>query len=246
METELFKARLQDIVGITVKNSKPKFLGFLSLSETALAKELLMNAECRIMFYGGYDGAERVMLGCFPEWAEESNFPIKALTFKFRECDNLSHRDFLGSLMSLGIEREAVGDILVEKGRAVVFVTDELCEYIKTQITKIGRIGVNIYDGYDEPLPISDTLEEFTETVASERLDCVIASLCGFSRTKALEVLNAGLVSVNSVTVLKPTKTVFAGEVISVRKKGRFIIDSLDGRTKKNRIVIKYRKHIGR
>ena len=244
METELFKARIEDTAEICVKSSKPKYLGFLSAAEAVFAERLLKNAPCRTSFFGGYEGAERLMLGCFPDWMEEYGFPISAITFSFREGDTLSHRDFLGSLMSLGIKRETVGDILVGRGRAVAFVTDEIKDYIKSQVTKIGKTGVKVSEGFTSPLPESDRLADFSDTAASDRIDCVISALCGFSRARALEVLSEGLVSVNSVTVMKPTKSVLAGDIISVRGKGRFVIDSLDGRTKKNRIVINYKKYI--
>lgn len=244
METELFKARIKDAADICVKASKSKYLGFLSAAEAVLAESLLKNAPCRTSFYGGYEGAERVMLGCFPDWMEEDSFPINSLTFKYRESDTLSHRDFLGSLMALGIKRETVGDILTEQGRAVVFVTDEICEYIKSQVTKIGRTGVTVTDGYIAPLPNGDKLAEFSDTAASDRIDCVISALCGFSRAGALAALSEGVVTVNSVTVSKPSKSVAEGDIISVRGKGRFLIGSLDGRTKKNRIVINYKKYI--
>ena len=244
MEIELFKARLKDTADICAKTSRPKFLGFLSAAEAVLAGQILKNADCRTAFFGGYDTAERVMLGCFPDWMEEDSFPINALTFKYRETDTLSHRDFLGSLMALGIKRETVGDILTEQGRAVVFVTDEICDYIKNQVTKIGRTGVSVTEGYTLPLPKGDELIEFTDTAASDRIDCVISALCGFSRAKALEVLAAGSVTVNSVPVSKPTKSVAEGDIISVRGKGRFLIGSLENRTKKNRIIINYKKYI--
>ncbi len=244
METELFLARLRDTADICIKASKPKYLGFLSSAEAVLAEKTLKNSECRIGFFGGFAEAERVMLGCFPDWMEDENYPITPLSFKYRKEDSLSHRDFLGSLMALGIKRETVGDILVEEGRAVIFVTDEIKDYIKTQVSKIGRTGVAVIEGYDLPLPISDSLADFTDTAASDRLDCVISALCGFSRSKALEVINMGLVTVNSVVTEKPTKAVCAGDIISVRGKGRFVIVSLDGRTKKNRIIINYKKYI--
>ncbi|MGN0492901.1 MAG: RNA-binding protein [Acutalibacteraceae bacterium] len=244
METELFKARIEDTADICVKSSRPKYLGFLSAAEAVLAERLLKNAPCRTAFFGGYEGAERLMLGCFPDWMQEDDFPISALTFSYREGDTLSHRDFLGSLMALGIKRETVGDILTEQRRAVAFVTDEIKDYIKTQITKIGRVGVKVADGFTLPLPQADRLADFSDTAASDRLDCVISALCGFSRARASEALSEGIVTVNSVTVTKPTKAVSAGDIISVRGKGRFVIDSLDTRTKKNRLVINYKKYI--
>lgn len=244
METELLLARIRDTAEICLKTSRPKFLGFLSSAEAVLAEQTLKTFAVDFSLFGGYESAERVMLGCFPEWDTDKGYPIAAVTFKFRNGAELTHRDFLGSLMALGIKRETVGDILIEEGRAVAFVSEEIRGYIKTQVTKIGREGVAVEEGYSLPLPVSDTLTPFSDTAASERLDCIIAALCGFSRGKASEVLNLGLVTVNSVVTTKPTKTVSAGDIISVRGKGRFVIDTLDGRTKKNRIIINYRKYI--
>ena len=126
----------------------------------------------------------------------------------------------------------------------MIFVTDEICDYIKNQVTKIGRIGVTVTEGYTLPLPKGDELAEFTDTAASDRIDCVISALCGFSRTKALEAIDYGIVTINSVPVNKPTKSVSEGDIISVRGKGRFLIGSLNDRTKKNRIIINYKKYI--
>ncbi len=244
METELLIARIKDTEDICARTNRPKYLGFLFASEAVFAEKAVKNSPCRTALFGGYDGAERLMLACFPDWMEDDIFPISAVTFEFRKSDSLSHRDFLGSLMALGIKREAVGDILIEEGRAVAFVTEEITDYVKTQISKIGRVGVSVKDGYNSPLPNADRLEKFSSNAASDRLDCIISALCGFSRSKSAEVLNAGLVTVNSVCEYKATKTVSNGDIISVRGKGRFIIDSLEDRTRKNRIVIKYSKYI--
>lgn len=93
------------------------------------------------------------MLGLFFDEPSTSMFPICGIEFSFRKCDRLTHRDFLGSLMSLGIERETVGDILVEDGRAVVFVKAELSDYVKSQISKVGRVGVKVDDADLSKLP---------------------------------------------------------------------------------------------
>ena len=244
MDAELLPARIKDTAELCEKTCTPKFLGFLTASETALARNILKSAHCRTDFFGGYEGAERVMLGCFPEWAEDFPFPFAALTVGFRKADTLCHRDILGSFMALGIKRETVGDILIEPGRAVVFVSDDIKNFILTQVSKIGRVGVTVKEGCTFPLPESDKLEEFTGTAASDRIDCIAAALCGLSRAKICELIAAGYVTVNSVPVSKPTKSVAAGDVISVRGKGRYITVSLDGRTKKDRIIIKYKKYI--
>lgn len=243
MESDIFAARIEDAVKICENCVKPKFLGFLSPEESKFAEKLLKNKRIGYSFFGGYQAAERVFLSCFPLCIENLSFPIEAITFTFRKEDVLRHRDFLGALMSLGIKRESIGDILIEEGRAVVFVSSEIKKYVLTQITKIGRIGVDCKNGFTEPLPKADELLDFSCTVASNRLDCVVSSLINASRNSATEVIESGFVSVNSVVCEKISKPVFDGDIISIRKNGRFIVDSISDHTKKDRLILKYKKY---
>lgn len=244
METELLIARISDTIEICERTNKPKFFGFLSLEQTVLAQRFLENQSVSYRLFGGYEGAQRVLLGCFPDWAEDFSFPITAITFTFRKTDTLSHRDFLGSLMALGLKREAVGDILVENGRAVVFLMTEIKEYVLNQVSKIGRTGVTLSEGYSLPLPQINKMIEVTDTIASNRLDCVVSSVSSVSRGVANELIEQGLVSVNSVVCQKPTKLIVEGDVLTVRGKGKFTICSLSGKTKKQRTVLVFKKYI--
>lgn len=244
MDNELLKARIFDTADICEKTNRPKFLGFLSQEESILVKRTLENRGIDFLLFGGYEDSQRVMLGCFPEWDSQKDFPIVSLTFKYRVSDKLCHRDFLGSLMGLGITRESVGDILIEDGRAVVFVTEDIANYVSSQIEKVGRVGVEIIKGFSEPLPLKGELALFEGTIASARLDCVVSELCNVSRGAALQKIEDGAVSVNSVVCEKATKLVVSGDAVTVRGKGKFIISSLEGKTRKNRIVLKYQKYI--
>ena len=243
MDSALLTARIEDTAQICAKTSKHKFLGFLSLEETAAAEKILSRRGIRYELWGGYDGAQRSMLCCLPDWAESADFPITAITLNFRKSDVLRHRDFLGSLMGLGIKREAVGDILVEEGRAVIFVTTEISEFVLSELKKVGRTGVTAVKGFKHPLPESDVLIEASVTVASDRLDCVVAALARASRSAAAELISDGRVSVNSVLQEKPTKTVGEGDVITIRGNGKFIVTSTNGRTKKDRTVLQFKKY---
>ncbi len=244
METEILRARIADTVSICEKTQKFKFLGFLSREEAVLAERIMQNSNINFKLFGGYDNAERVMLGCFPDWAQSFDFPITAISFVYRKTDVLRHRDFLGSLMALGLKRESVGDILVEEGRAVAFVCEEITEYIISQIEKIGRVGVTISKGYTSPLPQADELQEFSATVASVRLDCVVAAIANASRTAALQMIEESKVSVNSVLTEKATKLLVDGDVVTIRGKGKFIIESLTDKTRKSRFIVKYKKYV--
>ena len=244
METELFVARINDIADICEKTCRPKYIGFLSPEQGVLATQILSKRAVRFELSGGYPDASRVILGCFPDWMDETVFPITAVSFNYRKTDTLHHRDFLGSLMALGIKRETVGDILIEEGRAVAFLADEITDYVLSQVEKIGRVGVTLETGFKEPLPQQSELREFTETVASLRLDCVVAAVGGFSRAAANEKIANGFVAVNSVTVEKSTRFVSGGDILTVRGSGKYIIDSVCDRTKKDRIILKYKKYV--
>jgi RNA-binding protein YlmH len=244
METQLLKAKIEDTAKLCVKNSAVRFLGFLSQEQAVFAADILKRQKVDFEFFGGFDGAKRVMLGCFPEGINKKSFPIVAVTFEFRKSENLSHRDFLGSLMALKISRESVGEILIGEGRAIAFVTKEVAPLVLEEINKIGRVGVKVTEGIIGELPKTETLAEFTATVASLRLDCVVAAICNYSRSAACEKIELGLVSVNSVETEKITKVVASGDIITVRGKGKFIIESLDDKTRKNRNILRYKKYI--
>ena len=244
MDSNIFPSRVKDTVDICEKTSAPKFLGFLTSEEIKISDEILKKRNIKYAFSGGYNQAERMYLVCLPEWCDSVDFPITAITFKFREEDKLTHRDFLGSLMALGITREKIGDILVEDGRAVVFAASEISKHIINQISKVGRVGVTISEGFSEPLPSLGTLMDFSVTVTSLRLDCVVSSLCGISRSKATELILSGAVSVNSMLCDKTTRAIKNSDKITVRGKGKYVIDNLNDISKKGKIILKYKKYI--
>ena len=239
MQTDILKARVSDLEEAARKSGAPRFLGFLSLEQAAFVQNN-KNGSLQHCFFGGYEGAERVFL-CVAEKGidiKESAYPISSVTFTFRPSDSLTHRDVLGSLMSKGIKRETIGDILVESGRAVVFVTRDILKYVLEQTSQIGRTGVTASEGYIDPLPVSYEKVQISTTVASSRLDCVVAALINASRGKSNEYIEAGLVSVNSVVCEKSTKAVINGDKITIRGYGKFTVISLDGTTKKGRTVL--------
>ena len=244
MEEAILRARISDTVDICLKTNKPKFLGFLSSEQSIFAKKILEKQNVCFEFFGGFENSERVILGCFPDWCEERLFPITAITFKFRSADKLSHRDFLGTIMGLGLKRESVGDILVEETRAVAFVLKDISNYLLTQIEKVGRTGVILKEGFDLPLPQANTLSLFSVTVASLRLDCVVSALAGISRATANEKIAEGLVSVNSTVSQKNTRIVDDEDIVTIRGYGKFIIAASCDRTKKERIILKYKKYV--
>lgn len=244
MESEILLARIIDTFDIAEKTNKPKFFGFLTVEQSALAQKTLEKRNVSFEFFGGYPSSERVMLCCKPDWCESVDFPISSVTFTYRKADKLRHRDVLGTLMALGITRESVGDILVEDGRTVVFLKDEILSFVLSNVSKIGGVGVASKVGFDFPLPEADSLVDLSVTVSSLRLDCVVSALCGVSRNKANELISMGFVSVNSLVLEKATKQIVNGDVLSIRGKGKFIVSDTLNKTKKDRTVLEFKKYL--
>lgn len=140
--------------------------------------------------------------------------------------------------MSLGIERETVGDILVEDGRCVVFVKSEIKDYIVSQISKIGRVGVKICEADLNNLPKGRGFEELGYIVSSMRLDNIVAAITGLSREKTKSQILSGDVCLNYSEARNISQNVCQDDCITIRGKGKYIIKAVVGYTKKQRIRI--------
>lgn len=232
-------AQLNDGIDLCLTRQKPYFMPFMSERKQALLLSELKKAYFdNYLFFGGYGDSERKMLGLFFDEPSKSSFPISAIEFSFRKCDKLTHRDFLGSLMSLGIERETVGDILVEDGRAVVFVKTELSDYVKSQISKVGRIGVKVADADLSKLPQGRGFKEKTYIVSSLRLDNIVAAVCKLSREKTRTVIMSDSACVNFEETKNVSLNLKENDVFTIRGKGKFVLKSILGTTGKGRIRI--------
>ncbi len=234
---KLFYSKLDDAINLCNVRQKPYFMSFMSERRQAIASEYLKTVYFdNYAFFGGYENSERKVLGLF--FDEIAEFPVSAIEFRFRSCDKLSHRDFLGALMSLGIERETVGDILVEDGRCVVFVKSELKEYIISQLFKIGNVGVKITDANLNNLPKGRGYDEIFYTVSSLRLDNIISAVTGLSREKTKTLILSGDVSYNFIPNQNVSLTVKESDSFTIRGKGKYILNGVLGETRKGRIKI--------
>lgn len=247
-DDSLLRSRIEDTVRLCDKRGVPCFLGFLDLREQAFAQHVLnglsMAVECS--FWGGYPEAESAMLSVSPTYyiAEETDYPLCAVAFRYRTQKVLTHRDVLGTLMSLGIRRDAVGDILCGDGISVVFVRSEVCPFICEQVDRIGGEGVTVIPDYDGDLPIHVAYEPIRETIASPRIDSVVKAMIHCARERAAEMIRFGLVSVNHLPSDSVSKTVTAGDVISIRGYGRYYIDQIGPETKKGRLALHARRRL--
>lgn len=244
MDQGNFVARVKDCISICRRTNAPKFLGFLSAEEVAKAEPILKKSDVKYRFFGGFPLAERRCLGVFPDWCENAEFPFDAVTFTYPKAYHLTHRDFLGAIMSLKISRESVGDILVGEGNAVIFLSKTVVKHVLSEIKKVGAVGVEGKIDLPEVLPEVSSKVSLRDTVASKRLDCIVSAIAGTSRSMAITLVSAGKVSVNSVLCQKPTRTVTAGDNITIRGRGRFTVEAVDDISRKGRIILIYSKFV--
>lgn len=244
---ELLRSRIEDTVRLCEKRYSPCYLGFLDLREQALVQDMMRQIGCvDWRLYGGYGNAERTMLCVYPDYvsADELEYPFVAVCFRYRETRSLTHRDVLGTLLSAGIRRDAIGDILCGVGFSVVFLREEVAGFVCEQVNRIGGEGVVSIPDYDGELPLSKEYIELQETVASPRLDAVVKALVHCSREAAADAVRLGYVSVDHRPVESVSIPVSAPCTISVRGQGRFLIDRIGPETKKGRLRLLARKCI--
>lgn len=219
---------------------------FLDMHQRSLVESMLKNEkhDCRVEFFGGYDDAERVVCCFLPEYAsaqEDSGLAVARVTVS-PGGRQLTHRDYLGSLLGLGIKREKTGDIIVRPEGADIVIAEELSDFILFNYDKAGRTSLSV-----EILPIDQLhitekrFRESEDTVASLRLDNVISSAFGISRSRAAEAIKKGIVFVNNTECLKIDKDVSEGDKLVLRGRGKAYLTEIGGISRKGRVYVKFR-----
>lgn len=259
----LFEARIIELAE-RAEQYREGYCAFLTPKEQAIAASILARKkfDCVTFFFGGCDGCERKRLFAIPEYmASEGDLGAAHLLEGYGEIvseaiaavkvtgsgyKKLSHRDYLGSLLGLGIERGVVGDIaVIDEFSAVIFCDTKISEFILYELKKIGSDTVKV-----KPFPlipdfkIEREFQSISDTVASARLDCVVSALCGISREKAQGVIRIGETELDYFTEERPDRAVSEGSIISVRGYGKFSVVSLSEQTKKGRLRLLANKYI--
>lgn len=244
-DDRLLVSHLLDMIEICEKSYQPRFSYFLNEHEAMLAQSVMTEQKCEgYKLYGGYEEASRKILGIFPPyWEDTDRFPISALTFKYREADKLSHRDFLGAFMSRQIKRNMLGDIIIESGTAIAFVHDSVKDTLVYEISKIGSVGVKITEDKNSVIQIEKSFIEKNGTVSSLRLDSIVSMAAGISRERSAMLIKGGNVSVMYSVETSASYQLSEGDIFSVRGYGKFILYSVNGKTKKDRIHITVKKY---
>lgn len=246
---KLLTARTEDLFRLCEKYAAPRFSVFLDGGEKAyLEDNFRAPYGFNTMFFGGFSGSERTILGVFPEWTDagESLFPILIIKITGKYEKKLSHRDYLGTILSLGIDRSKIGDIMItDDTTAFVAVCDDIADYICNNLHKISNQGVKteILDIFNLPA-VSPRLEVFGTVCASLRTDAVVAAVTKLSRKDAAKLVENERVKINHRPVSDASKQIKEGDLISVQGFGRFILASSGGCTRSGRLHITVKKYI--
>jgi len=209
-EVGILLARIEDLAR-RAERGEVCATSFLSPMEQHQAKEYLDRAGLcgRYLFWGGYEEAERKKILLLPPYMEGTSTreelagwgdfdEVATLEVTGSGYRTLTHRDYLGSLLGLGLERDVIGDIMAEGGTAVMVVKSSIADYLKENLTKIGRYRVEITLHEQYTVTPKTDFEESYDTVASMRLDAVVASIFKTSRGGASDAIGGGLVAVNA------------------------------------------------
>lgn len=244
-QERLVMRRAEDLFRAAQGRWESRYSSFLSDREQDLCQAALNRAGCDwYRFWGGYPNAERQLL-CLEPIGEEISPPIVCVRLECCQGEVPEHKDYLGALMGLSVQRTGIGDILLDPslpGRAYVFALPSVAELIKQELTGVGRasVRVSLCDAAE-----TDSIAQLPRvtkhaTVSSLRADAVLAAMLNCSRTIASDLIRAGKVEIGHIPVNAAHAPVYEGDIFTVRGKGRFKLQSLGGKSRKDRLFIEY------
>jgi RNA-binding protein YlmH len=257
-DDKLLISKIEDKARQCSENSMITNSDFLDMHQKSVVASMrLPYPDVRMVFYGGFDGAERTVAVFLPDYIEDElsdhfsavpeDDPLTVIELtKDKFSPALSHRDYLGALMGLGIRREMTGDIIVSENGCRMAVLSKMAPFILDNLGKAGRgtLKGRILETSEarEGTKATGIPESFT--VSSMRLDSVVKNAFSVSRGDAAEAIEGGVVFVNDIECTKPDRKIVSGDKIVFRRKGRIIVGDCSGVSKKGRVIVNIIKFI--
>lgn len=243
-EQELCKKRLIDLSKQADRKGIVLFSDFLNLNELNIYHQSEKFFKTKTESFGGVPYAERQIIAFIPDaLCYEWNYPITALSIKPlypKFAEKLGHRDILGAIMKLGVDRSKLGDIIIGDGIYYLLCEEGMAGYFIENLDKIRHTLVKLEECSPESLSIQQDFEEKDGIITSNRLDSVVACVYKLSRSQALNLFRQEKVYVNGRLIENVTYTCREGDIVSVRGYGRFIYVGEHGETNKGRLKFKY------
>lgn len=246
-EDQLLRRRFIDQAEAAEIRGNVIFSDFMNLNEQGIFSSIKHELPVIKYFtYGGYSEAERKIL-CFcgddtVEGTEDITYPISCVRLSphsMKFSDSFSHRDFLGAVINLGIERSKIGDILVIDNMGYLFCTASIAGFIADQLTKVKHTLVSAEVIEQNNFTYKPKFKEITGSVSSIRLDSILAVAIHSSRSSLTGLIEGGKVYVNSRPVISNSYSLKENDIVSVRGFGKFIYAGVNGQSKKERYSVK-------
>lgn len=243
-------SHVKDLADRCFTHSHYTFTDFLSQGEQSDILQFERELQyVPFSFFGGAEGCERRMLrfGSEEMLGYSEAFPVKCLKVsplmeKF--SDELTHRDFLGALMNLQVERSVIGDIVVRGRTAYIFCEEKMADFLCEELTRVKHTSVKCELCEDTPDEVKPQYADIELNLPSGRCDAVIAGLFKLSRSKSQELFKNGSIFINGRLCENSSAMLKEGAVVSVRGFGKFIYDGELGETRKGRLRVSVRKYI--
>ncbi len=242
-ELEILVKHIRELAERASRGGYYTYTDFLSLGEMSEVKRIERELPVKYTAYGGSPDAERVVLafGDEGELSYPPEFPIRFIKIEplmQKYADKLTHRDFLGAILNLGIERSVLGDIIIKDNIGYTFVLEDMADYVMSEIKRIKHTDVKASEVYELPCGELYKTEQKRITIEGERLDSVIAKVFSLSRSDAQALFRRGLVFADGKEIASASYTPKPDEKISVRGHGRFIYRGVTGETKKGKLAV--------
>ena len=251
---EQFRQRILDLAETAERRGVPTCTDFMNLNELDIFHNTIRKAPyVKWRLSGGYAKAERQLAAFIPDalylYGKEDAFqpPIACLKIEplnQRFAETLSHRDYLGSILNLGIDRSVTGDILVEESHAYLFCLEKIAEFLCAELVRVRHTSVRCtrHEGDIAEIPLHT--EQIQGTVASLRLDALLSLAFRESRNSMAGLIEEGLVFVNGKCITSNGYQIRDMDMISARGKGRFQYMGLLSETKKGRLLVRLERYV--
>lgn len=241
-EEKLFFRRVKELADGARRSGVPRRTAFLSDRQQALAYAALCAAGCDgYHFDGGYPEAERKILFLHGDRGKSDAPPFGCLFVEAMGRQGaLTHRDYLGAFLALGVKRECIGDILPCEAGAYVFLLDTVSPLLREELSSVGRCTVRVREARADELPVQEQRPLRRASVASLRLDALLAAMLHVSRAEAAGLVRSGAVEINHVPTASVHAEVYEDDTFSIRGFGKYHLSEIGSQSRKGRIFVSY------
>lgn len=242
-EELMLQKRLIELSRISYQRGIVTFSDFLNLNELNILHTIpKFELHTTYVTFGGYDYSERQMVAFLPDaLCYEYDYPISILKIsplQKKFSDKLSHRDYLGAVLNLGIDRSKLGDILVEEDGAILFAHQSLEAFLMEELHRIKHTSIMVEKVNLQNFTYQPSVKEIKGSVSSLRLDSLLALAFSSSRSKLVAFIESGKVYVNGKLIISNGYQIKENDIISVRGLGRFRYKENISQTKKGRYYV--------